>query len=280
MRGLLLLAALSLLACRKPAETQANLLKRLPTQDATVVSIDVQTLRRAGILTLLAAGNVEPEYQSFISASGFDYQRDLDAALVAFSPSGTFFLLSGRFDWKKLEAYAQANGGSCYERLCHMTGSKPERRISFLPIENGLMALAVSGDDLAASRLTKPGLQRAIDVPPEPVWVSLPGASLRKPGVLPEATRTLAGALTTADQVVLALGAHGDAYAARMEAVCRSPEDARVLTGQLTKLTKLFRAGDDLPGMLAGGSFTDKDRKVFGYWPVRKRLIETLTGGI
>ena len=36
-----------------------------------------------------------------------------------------------------------------------MTGSTPERRISFLPLESGVMAMAVSPDDFAAQRLAE-----------------------------------------------------------------------------------------------------------------------------
>ncbi|MCU1262298.1 MAG: hypothetical protein JWO80_5183 [Bryobacterales bacterium] len=286
MRRTLTLAILcSLLACRKP-ETTASLLRRLPTQDATVLSVDVQTLRHGGLLKLLAANKTaeEPEYQTFIQNSGFDYQRDLDAVEIAFAPSGTFLLVRGRFDWKKLEAYATANGGGCYNKLCRMQGSTPERRISFLPLDQTLMALAISTDDLAASRLTKPGPQREIDIPTQPVWLSIPGASLQRPGSMPQATKAFAGALVGADRVMLTLGPHGDMYQAGLEAVCKSPDDAKALAEQLTKLTGLLRevvktkAADDLPALLAAGSFTRKDQKVFGYWPIRKTLFENLAG--
>jgi len=39
----------------------------------------------------------------------FDYKKDLDAALVAFAPTGRFLLLKGRFDWKSLRAYVKAS---------------------------------------------------------------------------------------------------------------------------------------------------------------------------
>jgi hypothetical protein len=280
-----LLFLVATLACRRP-ETAATLLHRLPTRDATVLSLDVDTLRQAGLLKLLAANKSaeEPEYQAFIQNSGFDYQRDLDSAVAAFAPSGNFFLVRGRFDWKKLEGYARANGGSCYDKLCRMPGSTPERRISFLPLEPTLMALAVSSDDLAASRLTAPGPQREIEIPGEPLWLSVPAASLGRTASLPGAVQAFAGALSGADRLMLTLGPHEGNFEGRLEAVCRSPGDAKALAGQLMKLTSLLReatktkAGDDIPALLAAGSFSRKDQKVFGYWPIRKTFIQTLAG--
>ncbi len=277
--------ALGTLACRKP-ETQQELLRRLPTQDATVLGLDVRALRNSGLLKLLAAAKAveEPEYQAFVGNSGFDYQRDLDSALVAFAPSGTFFVVRGRFDWKKLEGYAQTNGGSCYDRLCRMPGSTPERRISFLPLNTDLMALAVSSDDLAASRLTKPGPQRELDIPSQPVWLSIPGSSLQSPGAVPGAAKVFARALIGVDRVTLTIGPHDENYEARLEAVCRTAEDAKSTSAQLTNLTGMLsgltksKAPDDLPALLAAGSFSHLDRKVFGYWPIRKTLIASLAG--
>lgn len=273
------------LSCRKP-ETAATLLRRLPTRDATVLSLDVLTLRQAGLLKILAANKTveEPEYRTFIKNSGFDYQRDMDSGLVAFAPTGNFFLVRGRFDWKKLEAYAQSNGGSCYNQLCRMMGSTPERRISFLPIEPTLMALAVSSDDLAASRLTGQGPQRDIEVPDQPVWLSVPSVSLGRTASLPGAAQAFAGALRATEGLMLTLGPRDGNFEARLEAVCKNPNDAAALTERLTKLTALLhdsikaKPGDDIPALLAAGSFSNKDRKVFGVWPIRKTLIEALAG--
>ncbi len=159
--------------------------------DATVMRIDVDALRRGGILKLLEQGKgaVEPEYQAFLTGTGFAYERDLDEAVGSFSKAGTFLLLKGRFDWAKLSAYAEHNGGSCYNKLCRMPGSIPERRISYLPLSQNLMALAVSTDDLAASRMTKPGAAPAFEVPKEPVWVAAPGSVLRNGAGMPPASR-------------------------------------------------------------------------------------------
>src|ERR1017187_4710137 len=77
---------------------------RYPVHGAAV---DFSRLRAGGILALLSASKVgeDPEYQSFVHQTDFDYKQDLDAAIVAFAPRGKYMLLKGRFDWKNLIAY-------------------------------------------------------------------------------------------------------------------------------------------------------------------------------
>ena len=113
-------------------------------------------MRRAGLLTESKVP-LEPDYKSFLDGTGFDYRRDLDSVTATFSGSGNYYIARGRFDWKRLQEYVAKQGGSCYQDLCHVQGSTPERRISFLPLRNDVMALAVGTDDMAATRLTKAG---------------------------------------------------------------------------------------------------------------------------
>src|SRR5713101_3696718 len=80
-------------------------LARLPSDNAAVLSIDFEALRRGGIFDMLSGPVVEeePEYKSFVEKTAFDYRRDLDDAFISFHASGGYFLLRGRFDWKRLE---------------------------------------------------------------------------------------------------------------------------------------------------------------------------------
>src|SRR5262245_44574340 len=107
-----------------PAEA---MLARLPTDNASILSIDFGTLRQGGLFEMLPVVDEEPEYKSFVGKTGFDYKRDLDQALVSFHTSGVYFLVKGRFDWKRLEAYASEQGGGCFNGLCRMPGSTPSR---------------------------------------------------------------------------------------------------------------------------------------------------------
>ena len=266
----------------------AILLSRFPAEDATVLSLDVITLRRAGLLagSKIAA---EPEYQQFLDGTGFDYRRDLDLAVASFSKSGSFFIARGRFDWPKLRAYAARHGGSCYQDLCRLQGSTPERHISFLPLRRDTIALAVSTDDLAASRLTVPGQPVTVPLPAAPVWISVAGSALRRQAATSPSIHLMLSALVNADRVVLTMEPESQGIVAHMEATCRSRDDAKALAGQLQSLTGLPKSAalrdkqvqeDDLARMLTAGTFDQNDRRVAGKWPVGKSLLESLTAGI
>jgi hypothetical protein len=53
------------------------LLSRFPAGDALAISIDVATLRAAGMLEE-SKTPLEPDYKQFLDGTGFDYKRDLD----------------------------------------------------------------------------------------------------------------------------------------------------------------------------------------------------------
>jgi hypothetical protein len=231
----------------------------------------------------------EPEYKQFLDGTGFDYKRDLDSAVASFSRDGNFFIARGRFDWKKLREYAERQGGSCYQSLCRMQGSTPARHISFLPLRNDALALAVSTDDLAATRLTKTGRPVTAVLPSAPVWISVPGSELRRQDALPPGLRLMLSALTTADRVIVTLGPANQSIEAHLEATCRTQDDAKILASQLRTTTAVLkealardkRAGDDeVATMLTAGRFDQTDRRVTGKWPVRKSLLDALTAGI
>jgi hypothetical protein len=264
------------------------LLSRFPAEDALAMSIDFATLRHAGLLGQ-SSTQLEPEYKQFLDGTGFDYRRDLDSVVASFSGSGTFFIARGRFDWAKLRDYATRNGGSCYQDLCRMQGSRPDRHISFLPLRKDAIALAVSTNDLAATRLTKTG-PKVEDIPDAPAWISVPGAELRRPNALPPEMHLMLSALTTADRVIITFGAlPSGEIEAHLEANCRTKDDARVLASQLRTTTSALKeallktkssGNDEVMTLLTGGSFDQKDRLVTGNWPVHKSLLEALTAGI
>lgn len=273
--------------------SETEMLRRLPTAGAVVFSLDFAQLRHSGLFDNLASSKVveEADYQAFVRDTGFDYKRDLDLALVSFAPSGTFFVVRGRFDWKKLEAYAKQSGGSCYNQLCHLQGSTPERRISFLPLGNDLMGMAVTTDEMAASQLLRDGAQRPLNPAVEPVWISIPGSALaRTANTLPAGARIISSAMTSANEVMFTLGARGPNYQARLEAQCRSEQDASNLAGQLRSLTGLLKAAlerekkkpepNDLTGVLTAGAFRQSDKTVIGEWALEKSFLENLARGM
>jgi hypothetical protein len=277
---------------RSAEATPANLIARLPVDDASVLYVDFDALRRGGILQLAGRSKVteEADYQSFVTSSGFDYKTDLDAAAAAFRPDGDFFMVRGRFDWKKLQAYAQSQGGSCDSGLCRLPGSTPARQISFVRLEAGLMALAVSPDAMAATRMSaKSSPAPAQEFPRQPIWLSVPAAALHKFEGLPGGTRILAKAMEDSENIVLSAGPQGKQYEARIEVTCRSDQDAAALGAQLERITTLLREAiarekrqpdpNDLSGVLTGGVFEHSGRRVLGRWPIASGFLETLAGG-
>jgi hypothetical protein len=272
--------------------SDAEMLQRLPTADALVLSIDFGQIRHSLVYGQLMGSKImeDADYVAFVRDSGFDYKRDLDDVVASFAASGNFFVVRGRFDWKKLEAFARQSGGSCYDKLCHMPGSTPERRISFLPLAAGVMGLAVSTDELAASQLLRSGMQRPISVPSQPLWLSIPGSALSR------STKDIPGAslltqnITGVDDVMLTIGASGPNFAARLEAQCRTTQDAVNLNGQLKMVTSIFKGAmergkkkpdpKDLSGILMAGQFRQSDRMVYGEWTLQKSFFDSLAGDV
>ena len=265
-------------------------MKRLPVSGAMVVYVDFAALRSSGILNSFENAQVteDPEYSDFVRKTRFDYKRDLDTALLSFTPSGKFLLLKGRFDWKTLRAYTESENGSCYNSLCRMAGSTPERRISFFPVQSNLMALAVSDDESAAVRMQSSAAGPNLEVPEAPVWMSIAPALLHS-GDLPAATRPFARSVERAESVLLAFVPAGGRVMAKLTVRCRSGEDAAELAAQLTRTTALLREAitrehraanaADLTGVLTAGAFHSEGARVLGTWPIERPFLESVLTG-
>ena len=126
-------------------------------------------------------------------------------------------------------------------------------------------------------------------LPSAPVWMIIPGAALHDSAALPPGLRLMLSALTNADRLVVTVGLAGQGLDAKMEATCRSKDDAHVLASQLRSVTaKLKEAlqqekqaqGDELLQVLVGGTFDDRGALVDGTWPFSRSLIASLTAGI
>jgi hypothetical protein len=265
------------------------LLKRLPTRGALVAYIDFEALRKAGVMRLLDGAKTpeDAEYTAFVRQTGFDYKRDLDAAMVSFAPGGKFLLLRGRFEWSKLKEYAASTEGECDPSVCHMTGSTPERRISFFLLRPNLLALAVSPDDGAVLRLRETDGSPDAGVPAAPLWLRFAPSALSSNAALPEGARLFAGAMDRADSVTLAFAPEAARIAANLEIRCRQPGDAAEIASQLTKITAALREGlapggrsnpDGFGAVLAAGAFRAEGARVVGNWPIEKALLEKALG--
>ena len=125
-----------------------QLIQSLPQARATHVFLNIDGLRRSGLLDLIAGSRSaeDPDYKTFVAETGLDYRTDLDAVAAAFAEGNTYMVLRGNFAWKKLQAYAQSHGGKCSTtpNVCSMPASRNGFFISFTPMRAKVLALSVS----------------------------------------------------------------------------------------------------------------------------------------
>ena len=266
------------------------MMKRLP-QGAPLLFIDFATLRRAGILQLLdgTEASQDPEYLAFIRKTRFDYRQDLDSALLAFAPNGSYMLVKGRFDWNNLRVYAKGQGGSCAYSLCKVPGSSETHRISFLPLQGNLMAIAVSSDETAATDMTT-SAGGPPPVPPDGVaWFSFSGSWLRSAPNLPVGTQMFARTMEQAGSIVLSFVPEADRLVAHLSVQCRNSQEADEILAQLIMTTARLREGiarehqtpnpRDLSGPLSSGSFSSNGARVLGSWTFESVFLRNIFGG-
>jgi hypothetical protein len=271
----------------RPIPLDSQLL-RLPAKDAVLLFVDFAELRRVGLLGFLAGSKAaqDADYQKFVRETGFDYQQDLNTALIAFGPRSNYMLIGGNLDWPKLRSYAQSQGGQCYAAICSMAGSTPERRISYLPLQTRLMALAVGPNANAATAMARAGSGPAPEHPKAPVWLSVAGATLRSDQNMPAGTRMFARAVEQAERISLALVPQSDRLEARLSVRCRSNSEASAIAAELTRITGLLRDlierehqkpnSADFSGVLTSGTFRAEGVEVLGYWPIERAFLEGL----
>jgi hypothetical protein len=276
-----------------------SLASYLPADNASVIYIDVDALRRSGILNLVAGSKAveEADYQQFVNETKFDYRQDLDAIAAAFKDGKVYFALRGRFHWKNLREYAARQAGSCRGDFCVVAGSQPNRRISFYPLQRDVLAMAISPDDFAAYQVTGQSVNVVTLAPPkEPVWAVIPAAALTGAGALqgmdslPAAAKAYVPALQGAEQIVLSIGADpASQLQLGAQVTCKDATAASALLTQLESttnalrqvLSKNHRKPDpaDLSGVLMAGKFHRSERQVYGAWPIPKPFVDALTGG-
>jgi hypothetical protein len=269
----------------------AALIQCLPPDQATHVYIDIAALRNAGILDLIAGSKAteEPDYRRFVDQTGLDYRTDLDAVAAAFLHGDTYIAVRGRFDWKKLNEYARAQGGSCLNAVCTMPASVPGRHISFYPLHSDVLAMAVSAQERGVNMVGPNQWKTPPQLPPEPVWISAPSYVFADVKNLPEGTHSFLGPLAQAQKVTFAVGPQGKQLQIRVEVLCGTPEAAAALAHQLIESTDLLKKmldrdhmtpnPKDLSAVLIGGKFEAQDKRVTGTWPMDRGFVEALASG-
>lgn len=127
--------------------------------------VNLQWLRRANLAGNLPPVSHDPEYEQFIQATGFQFERDLDEAAFAihYSPAAPAQLdqarfsevFIGRIDGEKLNAYLRKLSGAVEDY----------RSVSVynIPLEGRTLRVAVLGvDTVAASNHRDPGVIRGM----------------------------------------------------------------------------------------------------------------------
>ncbi len=91
-----------------------ELIELSPAHSTFIAYIDLAELRKEPLIGHLAALAapvvVDPDYEEFISSTGFDYQRDLDRVVISATADEKLAIAEGRFDRKKIEEYALRSG--------------------------------------------------------------------------------------------------------------------------------------------------------------------------
>jgi len=276
---------------RNPSYDAGRLLALLPSDRATLVSIDTDALRKSGLLGLVAGSKAaeEADYRKFVEQTGFDYRTDLDAVAAAFVDGRVYTTLRGRFQRGKLAAYAQSQGGQCRDSVCSMPGSSAARNISFYEVTSNVLALAVSPDARGVTSIGPGGRKIELPVPLDPVWISVPAAVFNRLDAFPDGTRAFLSPLARAQKITFAAGPQGDRLQLRLEVVCTTAEVAAELTKQLSSVTGLLKDmigrahmtpnPRDLSGVLVGGRFEQRAATVIGTWPIERGFVEALASG-
>jgi hypothetical protein len=262
----------------------------LPRSGAVALYIDVDAMRSAGIMDLIAGSKSteDLEYQKFVEGTGFDYRKHLRALAASFSGNSTFLLVRGAFDWRRLNAYATASGGTCNNSLCRVPAS-PNRFVSFYPMRSDTMALAFSNDEWAALDIASRPAPDALPAPDQPLWLSASGAAMRDVRSLPTGTRSFVSPLESADSIVLSVGPSNDKLSMKLEVMCATEASAADLAAKLQGATEMLRKmlerervkanPGDLSGLLIAGTFRREAKRVMGSWPVDRALIESIAAG-
>ncbi len=286
------LAVLSIERFRfRVVHSDADLVALLPQTTATRFFIDLDALRRAHLLRLLSANKPaeENDYRQFVQATGFDYTRDADTIAGSADGNQILVVMRGHFDWGRLARYATAHGGSCESSYCKLPTTRAGRWASFRSIQPDVIGLALSADPAAANLLVPTSQAHRKPIPTDPVWLKPAHSLLSDPASLPLPARILAISLQFADEVTLSLGPSSSTSAPfELKLIARYPNPAMADTtrSQLeidTKMLKLELAREhqqpnpaDLTGLLVSGTFQVVKNEVFGAWPIRQELLNSL----
>lgn len=262
------------------------LIQHLPGQNAAMGFASVEALRQSGMLKPDATPSArEPEYETFIRKSGFNWENDLDSIVWSFTSDARFFFVTGRFDWARLQEFVKEEGGECRDEFCTISGSQPDRQISFFPWRNNVMALAVSQDRYAADRL-RLEYRHGIAATEAPFWLHLTGTALKDADPLAPGLKGFLRLLERTQHATIYLVPKDDAFSLELRAQCENADVASSLGADFTKLTEWLNqllkiekqepSDAEFASVLATGKFAANGTIVEGSWPVSRNFLLSL----
>ncbi len=241
-----------------------ELLDFMPPESSTVLYVDLGPLRQSPFLQELRAlapsAEADREYAEFVRETGFDYTRDLDRAALAMivrdKDSTVFAVADGRFDRNKIKEFALKSGKretiggrEAYSTLV----SGRSKRITIAFLGNNRIALT-DGVNLAAylaprkedpagaswrerfTRLAGSPVFAVSEMSPESASI----ASRAAGGFHSDQLTSLAASLRWG---TLAARPDGDHLRVVAEGECANEESARQLSGVVSGLVLIARAG-------------------------------------
>ncbi len=141
------------------------LLAQMPANANAVLYIDLDALRRSSFLAELykwaPQHTADQDYAQFVQSTGFNYESDLNRVSIASLRQGQdtlFAVAEGRFDRKKIAAYASQPGtheNRAGREIFSVPLSGSTRRITFTFLRNDRIALS-NGSNLESSLLATP----------------------------------------------------------------------------------------------------------------------------
>jgi hypothetical protein len=134
-----------------------ELLEMAPADSTFIAYADIAALRQDPIVqravALAQPATADRDYVEFVSATGFDYQRDLDRVVIATragaAAGGTMAVAEGRFDQKKIEEYALRSGKVENENgraVYVIPSATPGKSISFAFLSANRIAVSDGGN--------------------------------------------------------------------------------------------------------------------------------------
>jgi len=156
-----LLAVLAwILWFRHSSSAREELLSLMPATSQSVLYFDLREIHQATFFSELISWAPKPdadaEYRQFVRDTGFNYETDLDRLAVAFEKHGAqgafFAVADGRFDAKKIKAYAVSAGATQNSSDAAIFSEPVASRashVTFKFLRDGRVAFT-NGPDLAA----------------------------------------------------------------------------------------------------------------------------------